>query len=482
MPFKEKLGLFDTTNLVIGAIVGADVYIATAFGLSQLGPASILAWIVAGIFAIITALAFSQCARHVQKSGGPYAFVKQAFGNFPGFVSGWLVWLAELASMCVFPLAFVAYLNFLVPIDFFSKTILIALFLAFLFLTNYFGIKKAAQVNDVLTIIKLLPLLLIILLGFWVFASNPSQSLQNFSPFSPFGFESFGEIIVLVFWAFVGFELATIPAGEIKNPRKTIPKAIIIGVSIVAFFYIITNISLIAIAGMQLAGHDAPLALAASLSLGAIGALIMVVGAMLSVSGSDESNIIGTSRLGFALSADGYFPKFLSRLHPKYSSPVASLAFHSIAAFALTLFFQIKDFVIFATFNFAIVFLLVTLSAFRLNKRKTRLEKAILAASLLVCAYIIINVQLLSVIVGIAALLFGIVVYPFFSKQELKAEKAFLLKEEHIAYRMIRHEESFLANVFKHLKIQSRKLQGLKHAHSLRERPHSHRHEKASKL
>ncbi|MBS3058071.1 MAG: amino acid permease [Candidatus Diapherotrites archaeon] len=465
MPFKEKLGLFDTTNLVIGAIVGADVYIATAFGLSQLGPASILAWIVAGIFAIITALAFSQCARHVQKSGGPYAFVKQAFGNFPGFVSGWLVWLAELASMCVFPLAFVAYLNFLVPIDFFSKTILIALFLAFLFLTNYFGIKKAAQVNDVLTIIKLLPLLLIILLGFWVFASNPSQSLQNFSPFSPFGFESFGEIIVLVFWAFVGFELATIPAGEIKNPRKTIPKAIIIGVSIVAFFYIITNISLIAIAGMQLAGHDAPLALAASLSLGAIGALIMVVGAMLSVSGSDESNIIGTSRLGFALSADGYFPKFLSRLHPKYSSPVASLAFHSIAAFALTLFF-----------------LLVTLSAFRLNKRKTRLEKAILAASLLVCAYIIINVQLLSVIVGIAALLFGIVVYPFFSKQELKAEKAFLLKEEHIAYRMIRHEESFLANVFKHLKIQSRKLQGLKHAHSLRERAHSHKHEKASKL
>ena len=222
MPFQEKLGLFDTTNLVIGAIIGADIYIATAFGMKQLGPASILVWIIAGVFAIITALAFAQCARHVQKVGGPYAFVKQAFGHFPGFISGWLLWLAELAGLCVFPLAFVVYLGFFFPLTFWTKTLAIGCFLMFLFVTNYFGIKKAAKVNDFLTIVKLFPLLLIIVLGLGLVIFNPAGVLQNFQPFVPLGFENFGEALVLIFWAYVGFEIATIPSAEVKKPEKTI--------------------------------------------------------------------------------------------------------------------------------------------------------------------------------------------------------------------------------------------------------------------
>jgi len=474
MPFREKLGLFDTTNLVIGAIIGADIYVATSFGVKQLGPASILVWIIAGVFAIITALAFAQCARHVQRVGGPYAFVRQAFGHFPGFVSGWLLWLAELAGLCVFPLAFVTYLGFFFPLDFWAKTLAIGCFLLFLFVTNYYGIKKAARINDLLTIVKLFPLLLIILLGLYLAVFQPSKALGNFLPFAPFGFNGFGEALVLVFWAFVGFEIATIPSSEVKNPEKTIPKAVIFGMGIVTFFYVITNLALLSIAGIALAGQDAPLAFAASLMLGGIGAVAITIGALFSVSGSDESNIIGTTRLGYALAADGYFPKAMARLHPKYSSPFISLSVHTLLAFFLTAFFSIKQFIIFSTFNFAMVYLLVTLAAFKINRNRTAVERVILYASVLVCVYLILNIGVNEFLAGIATLAFGVIVYPLFSRQELKDEKEFLLKEEHILYRMIRHEETFLANVFKHLKILSRRAQGLKHAHSLREREHSH--------
>ncbi|MDO8647024.1 MAG: amino acid permease [Candidatus Diapherotrites archaeon] len=474
MPFKEKLGLFDTTNLVIGAVIGSDIYVATYFGMNQLGPSSILVWIVAGIFAIITALAFAQCARSVKKVGGPYAFVKQAFGHFPAFISGWLLWLAELAGLCVFPLAFVTYLQFFIPLDFIARTAVIGLFICFLFFTNYFGIKKAAHTNDIFTIVKLFPLLLIMLLGLFLVFFRPSQVFANFMPFMPFGFSGFGESLVLIFWAFVGFEIATIPAGEIRNPGKTIPKAIMIGMIIVTVFYLLTNLSLIAIAGMQLAEHDAPLAFAASLMLGSIGALVIAVGALVSVSGSDESNLIGTVRLGYALAADGYFPKQMAKLHPKYASPYVSLIVHSILAFILTAFFSIKQFIIFSTFNFALVYLLVTFSAFRIGGAKNLFEKAVLYASSLICLYLLANIGINEFLAGIACIAFAVVIYPFFSKQELKDEKKFFFREEHVLYRMVRHEESFLANAFKHFKILARKLLGLKHAHSLRERPHSH--------
>jgi len=474
MPFREKLGLFDVVNLVIGAVIGSDIYVATAFGMKQMGPASILVWIVAGVFAIITAIAFAVCARYVRKAGGPFAFVREAFGHFPAFVSGWLLWLAELAGLCVFPLAFVLYLQFFIPMDFFAKTAAIALFLAFLFLTNYYGIKKAAKVNDALTILKLLPLLLIILLGAWVFLTAPATAFANFSPFAPFGFEGFGEVLVLIFWAFVGFEIATIPSTEIRNPEKTIPKAIVIGIAIITLFYVITNFALISIAGMQLAGQGAPLAFAASIMLGTFGAAIVVFGAIISVSGSDESNLIGTVRLGYALAADGYFPRQMAKLHPKYQSPHISLIVHTLLAFFLTAFLDIKQLIIFSTFNFAIVYLLVCFSALKIDRKKIFSERLILLAGVFVCVFLLFNIRLNELLTGVACIIFAVMVYPFFSKKELKEEKSFLLREEHILYRMVRHEEVFLANVFKHFKILVRRAQGLRHAHSLRERKHSH--------
>ena len=108
---KQTLGLFDVINLVIGTIVGADIYIAAAFGAGLLGPASLLAWVLAGIMALLIALCFAECSSLTPRVGGPYAYAREAFGDFTGFMVGWSLIIASWAAIAVFPLAFVAYLT-----------------------------------------------------------------------------------------------------------------------------------------------------------------------------------------------------------------------------------------------------------------------------------------------------------------------------------------------------------------------------------
>ena len=119
---NRSLGLYDVVSLVIGTIVGADIYIAASFGAGLLGPFAVFAWLIAGVMAIIIALCFAECSSHpflsyalVPQVGGPYAYAKRAFGNFTGFLAGWSLLIASWSSIAVFPLAFVAYLDFFIP-------------------------------------------------------------------------------------------------------------------------------------------------------------------------------------------------------------------------------------------------------------------------------------------------------------------------------------------------------------------------------
>lgn len=150
--------MFDVVNLVVGAIVGADIYVAASFGTGLLGPASILLWVVAGGIAFVLALAFARCAMLVPKVGGAYAYASTAFGRFPGFMVGWSMWLAEWTSLSVFPIAFARYLTVLIPglspAGIVAAKVLLVMFLTY---TNYLGVKAAGRINDFLTITKLAP-------------------------------------------------------------------------------------------------------------------------------------------------------------------------------------------------------------------------------------------------------------------------------------------------------------------------------------
>ena len=155
---------------------------------------------------------------------------------------------------------------------------------------------------------------------------NPTLVVSNFDPFLLFGLSNFGTSLVLIFWAYAGFEISTIPANEIKEPGRTIPRSIVLGISIVTVFYLLTNFVLFGIRqSTLLAGGTAPLvsAIAAILSPNATIAILIATvvrgGALVSVAGSDESGMIGTSRLGYALAVDGLFPRAFAKVHPRFT-------------------------------------------------------------------------------------------------------------------------------------------------------------------
>src|SRR3989442_3800075 len=342
---SAKLNTFDVTSLVVGSIIGADVYIATAIGARLVGPSSLLAWILAGAVAMVIALSFSYCVMILPKVGGPYAYVKEVAGPFPGFVVGWGLLLAEWFSLAVFPVAFTQYFMPLDPgIDDLGKALLKAVFIAIILVTNLVGVKAAGRVNDVLTVAKLSPLLLIVLGGFAFVALQPGPFAWNLVPFFTGDVSAFGRALVLIFWAYAGFELSTLPTDEVIQPRKTIPRAILMGMVIVIAFYFLTNFFVIGtLGGSALGASSSPLVDAARATFGSpalltsVIVLVVGVGALLSITGADESGTVGTSRLAYAMSIDGLLPEVFSRKQKRFQTPYLGLIILCVTAYVASL-------------------------------------------------------------------------------------------------------------------------------------------------
>ena len=196
---KKDLSFFDLTNIIIGSIVGADIYIASALTAGIIGPLSILVWVTAGICATIIALVFAYCSYYVPRVGGPFAFVSQAFDDFYGFLTGWSIWIAEMLALPIFAIAFTKYLHYFFIPTFPQEVAIKGIFLFTLSLVNILGVKAAGKLNDILTLIKLTPLILLIGGGSIFLLLNPGTLSHNYLPFTPLGFDHFGSALILVF-------------------------------------------------------------------------------------------------------------------------------------------------------------------------------------------------------------------------------------------------------------------------------------------
>jgi APA family basic amino acid/polyamine antiporter len=479
---KSKLTLFDVTNLVVGAIIGADIYVASAFGASLLGPFSLVAWAVAGIIAIVIALCFAQCSALLPRVGGPYAYAHAAWGPFAGFIVGWSLWLAEWLSLAVFPVAFTQYLMFFLPgLNWISQITVKALFVVFLIATNIVGVRAAGKTNDVLTVVKLVPLVFFAVIGLLYMVSNVTLTAANFSTFSPLGIGNFGSALVLIFWAYAGFEISTIPAEEIRDPGRTIPKAIIIGISIVTVFYLITNIVLFGVRPWSLLALDkAPLATATNVilssipTLALIGAVIVGIGALISVSGSDESGMIGTSRLGYALAADGLFPRVFARIHPRFKTPYLGIIIQAVTAFVAAVIGNLSVLIATSVFFMAVAYAATSASPFFLRRKGAKaqfnLRGGLLIPSLgmIFSLYLITQCSFTQIALGLVLLFVGIPIYMKYSpKKEIAELKEALISRESFLKRAYAQEERFLAHILQHIKWLYRRTVGKKQARDL---------------
>jgi amino acid transporter len=449
--FRRALTFFDVTNMTVGAIIGADIYIAAAITAGLLGPASLLAWLLAGVLATIIALTLAECAEVVPEVGGPYAYVRRAFGPFPGFLAGWSMWIAEMTALPVFAIAFTNYLGQLISMTSIEEHAIRILFLIVLTAVNISSVQTAGRVNDALTALKLLPLVLLVAGGAAHLARHSDLATENLLPFAPFGFGDFPQSLVLVFWAFAGFELSTVPAGEVQNPRKTIPRALATGMAVVTLFYLSTNLVLYALVPhTELAGSATPLAEASALVFGGVGATIMAIGAMISVSGSDESDMLGSSRLSYAMAADGLLPYRIAAIHRRFKTPYVALLFQASIAMALTFADQLSSLISFAVFNLTFSFALSALALIQLQRtgqrRFSASERVLPVLALLISGGLLLATSLDDKLIGFAVLGVGCCIYVASARGRPHPNpEVHTLKHSHRSLHLERLRHKFLA-------------------------------------
>jgi amino acid transporter len=363
---------------------------------------------------------------------------------------------------------------FLPNLDWTQQTIVKVLYVAFLIVTNVVGVKAAGRLNDALTFIKLAPLVLFSGIGLLYILSNPLAVASNLTPFAPYGFTNAGAALILIFWAYAGFEISSIPAGEIEHPRKTLPKAIVIGMLIVTAFYLVVNVVLFGVRPWsQLAADTTPLAsatgvlLSASPALSLIGGSIVGIGALISVAGADESGMIGTSRLGYALAVDGLFPRIFAEVHPRYKTPYLGIVIQAVTALVASMVADLSTLIATSVFFLAMTYVATSLSIFPLRRNNKNPESSLRGGSLIALLgtisslYLITQCSLVQITTGLVLIAVGIPMYIWYSpKKEMDELRDVFLSRDSILQRTYREEERFLAHMLRHVKRLYRRIVG----------------------
>lgn len=306
--------------LVINGVIGSGIFGLPSKAFKEIGVYSIAAFLVCAVAIFVIILCFAEVSSRFDKTGGPYLYALSSFGPLPAFLTGWLLLVTRFITYAALINLLVTYLS--VFSDWFemesSRIIIIVLLTLFLAYVNHIGVKNSTRVNNFLTIAKLLPLLLFIIVGFF-FISPENYQVKEIPDFS-----SFSSIVLLLVFAFGGFESVLVNSGEVKDPEKNLPFALLLAALIIASIYMLVQIVSIGTLP-SLASTDKPLADASHLIMGKPGALIIALGAMFSVTGTLNAIMLVGSRLPFAFSEENQFPKVFSFIHPKYKTPTWSL-------------------------------------------------------------------------------------------------------------------------------------------------------------
>tara|TARA_B100000945_G_scaffold316715_1_gene318147 strand:- start:791 stop:2095 length:1305 start_codon:yes stop_codon:yes gene_type:complete len=335
---NEKIGLLAATSLVVGNIIGAGIFVLPA-SLGKFGSISIVGWLFTATGALILAKIFSNFSKIVKgKSGGPYLYSKVVFGDFIGFLVAWGYWISCWVNNAAIAVAIVSALSFFIPelvTNSFYSTLMGLSFIWFFTYTSSRGIKSSGNIQILTTIAKLIPLFLIILFGFLVFDLEifPEFNLTNQNDF-----EILPIVAVMTLYAFLGLECASIPAENIENPEKTIPKATMAGTLISTLIYILSTIVLFGIIPAEnLINSPAPFAEAGEIIGGKYFGFLISAGAAISAIGALNGWILITSYMPMTMANDNLFPKIFSKKNKK-GFPFISLLLGSVlTSFVMTM-------------------------------------------------------------------------------------------------------------------------------------------------
>jgi APA family basic amino acid/polyamine antiporter len=323
---------WDLVAVTVNAVIGAGIFglPSKVYGLA--GNYSLPAFFLCAAFTGMIVLCFAEVASRFRETGGPYLYAGEAFGPAVGFTIGWLMWIARITAFAANTSIMLGYLGLFWPAVAAGPVRLVVICAVTLTITpiNLLGVRDVTVSTNILTIGKLAPLGLLILAGF--FYLSPGNFSFGKAPTAA----GFSQAMLLLVYAYTGFEMAVSPAAEMRDPRHDLPAAILTGIGIVALFYIL--IQAVCIGTLPGLSHsDRPLADAAGRFMGSAGAAIISAGAVISIAGNLNIVLLSASRLPFAMARRGELPRFLGAVHARFHTPHAAILLTATLMGALTL-------------------------------------------------------------------------------------------------------------------------------------------------
>ena len=405
---------WDLVGVTINSIIGAGIFVLPAKSFGLIGSYSIFGFLICALVVVLIILCFAEVSSRFTGTGGPYLYSREAFGPAVGFQVGWMNWIARITAYATNCNLLIVYLGFFWPAatSGLTRAAVITLISVTLTTVNVLGVRDATRTSNFFTIAKLLPIFLFIAVG--LFFLTPANFALGAVP----QYGTFSTAVLLLIYAFTGFENASVPAGEIINPRRTLPKAILIAMALVTFVYILIQVVCVGTLP-TLGATERPLADAASGFMGPWGASIIAAGAITSVIGNLNVNILSCPRLLFAMANQRELPQFLASVHSRFRTPYVSILVTAGLMWILTL----SSSLIYALTVSTIARLLAyaaTCAALPTLRRKSNVPEALVKipggtiisiAAILLAAWLVSNSTLKEARdAGIAALV-GLVIY-----------------------------------------------------------------------
>ena len=421
---KRGMGLFQLTMYGVGLILGAGIYVLIGEAVGFAGDSVWIAFVLGSIAALFAGLSYAELSSLFPKAAAEYVFIKNAFkNNFFAFVIGWLTAITSIITAATVALGFGGYFA-----EFFKVPIIISAIglLGILSLVNFIGIRESAWTNTIFTIIEAGGLILIIIIGFTVLNPEP----VNYTD-SPSGFTGIAIAFVLIFFAFIGFEDMANVAEEVKNPRKTLPRAIILSVLISGILYILVSLAVVRVVNWEeLATSSAPMAMVAERGLGSEAHIILSSIALFAITNTVLITLIAGSRIFYGMAREKVFPSILEKIHFKTKTPWVAVLVILITSIGFTF---IGDIVIVANITvFAIVvtFASVNMAVIVLRYTEPDIERKFKVPlnigkfpilplfGLGISVYMALQFELEIVLVGLAIIISGAIFYFFNKKRE----------------------------------------------------------------
>jgi amino acid transporter len=362
----RALGVRQLAASIVNVTVGAGIFVLPAAVAAGLGSAAPAAYLVCAVAMALIVTSIALAGSRVSLTGGIYAYVEVAFGPYVGFLAGVLQWLMLWLTAGGLLSAFVDQVGLLVPGtgQGLPRAAIVVATVSLLAFVNVRGVAVGARVIEGAVVAKLLPLAVFLAVG--VFFIQPAALAW---PGWPPG-EKLGETVLLLIFAFVGIEVALVPSGEVRDPRRTVPRAIYLALGLTTALYLAIQAVAQGVLGAEMARHaEAPLAAAAGRFLGAGGRLLVLAGGAVSMFGYLCGDMLSSPRALYAFGRDGFLPRALARVHPSFHTPHVAIVVHAVLAALLAISSSFRYLALLSNVSVLTLYFLCCAAALRLVSR-----------------------------------------------------------------------------------------------------------------